>query len=59
MAHIQGETRNQYSMLPPVLEDWIPKDHPARVVEIFVESLNLKELGFQEQNEKTGYNTLT
>ena len=54
MAHIRGIDKNQYSMLPPVLEDWIPEEHPARVVEMFVESLNLMELGFREQNEKTG-----
>lgn len=34
-------------LLPPSLEDWISKDHPSRYIREFVESLDLKELGFK------------
>jgi transposase len=54
MSHIEGIAKNQYTMLPPVLDDWLPIKHRARTVEMFVESLELKELGMVEKNEKTG-----
>jgi len=34
-------------LLPPSLEDWISKDHPSRYIREFVESLDLKEIGFK------------
>lgn len=37
----------QEFLLPPSLEDWINKDHPSRYIREFVESLDLKELGFK------------
>ncbi|MEJ5167518.1 MAG: transposase [Thermoanaerobaculia bacterium] len=30
MAHIEGKPRNQYTMLPPVMDEWIPKGHKVR-----------------------------
>ena len=54
MAQIEGVDRNQQFMFPPTLDEWVAKDHPARVVEMFVESLDTKELGFSEKNRKTG-----
>jgi len=54
MAHIKGTDRDQYSMLPPVLDDWIPEEHPARIIEMFVESLEIEGYGVAEKNKKTG-----
>ncbi|MHB9132690.1 MAG: transposase [Armatimonadota bacterium] len=36
----------QWYLFPPVLEDWIPADHPVQFVRDFVASLDLVALGF-------------
>jgi len=46
MNYIQGEDRYQIRLLPPVLDDYIAKDNPVRVIDAFVENLDLSELGF-------------
>lgn len=54
MAHIQGLSKDQYMLLPPSVEEWLPKDHPARIIELFVSRLDINELGFIEENEISG-----
>lgn len=44
----------QQFLLPPSLEDWVPADHPARFVREFVESLDLKGLGFKVEDNEEG-----
>ena len=47
MGHfIEGADRNQSTLFPECLEDWIGEDNPVRVVDVFVEELDLAELGF-------------
>jgi transposase len=41
-------------LLPPSLEDWISKDHPSRYIREFVESLDLKEMGFKVMTNDEG-----
>ena len=43
---IEGEDRKQVTLLPECLEDYIGEDNPVRVVDVFVDELNLAELGF-------------
>ena len=43
---IQGEGRNQVTLLPECLDDYITEDNPVRVVDVFVDELDLSELGF-------------
>jgi transposase len=43
---IEGEDRTQVSLLPPCLEDYVEAENPVRVVEVFVDGLDLDGLGF-------------
>jgi transposase len=43
---IQGEDRTQVTLLPECLDDYIAEDNPVRVVDAYVEELDLEELGF-------------
>jgi len=44
---IEGEDRNQVTLLPQCLDDFIDEDNPVRVVDVFVDELNLLKLGFE------------
>src|SRR5258708_26157609 len=44
---IEGEERTQVTLLPPCLEDYVEAENPVRVVEVFVDGLDLGELGFE------------
>jgi transposase len=44
---IEGETRSQAVLFPDHLDDWIAEDNPVRVIDVFVDELELKGLGFQ------------
>jgi len=43
---IEGVDRAQSTLFPAYLEDWVDEDNPARVIDIFVEELDLGALGF-------------
>ncbi len=43
---IDGTGRSQASLFPERLEDWICEDNPVRIVDVFVEALDLTKLGF-------------
>jgi transposase len=44
---IEGEDRSQVTLLPECLDDYIAEDNPVRVVDAYVEELDLPELGFE------------
>ena len=44
---IEGVDRSQSTLFPERLEDFIAEDNPVRVVDVFVEQLDLRELGFK------------
>lgn len=44
---IEGEHRNQVTLLPECLDDYIAEDNPVRVVDAYVEELDLQALGFE------------
>ncbi|WP_416136312.1 IS1182 family transposase [Cypionkella sp.] len=44
---IDGISRDQTTLFPERLDDWIGEDHLARVVDLFVDQLDLGTLGFQ------------
>jgi transposase len=43
---VEGVDRGQSMLLPECLDDWIDENNPVRVIDAFVEALNLAELGF-------------
>jgi len=44
---IQGEHRTQNTLFPETLDDYVTECNPVRVVEVFVEGLDLGTLGFE------------
>jgi transposase len=47
MPHLQGTDRNAVLSLPPTLDQYIAPDNPARVIDAFVDQLDLQALGFK------------
>ena len=45
MAYINGFDRNQVQMITASLDDFIAQDNPVRVIDAYVNSLDLKKLG--------------
>ena len=44
---IEGASRSQSTLFPEYLEDWVGDDNPVRVIDVFVEELDLGDLGFE------------
>lgn len=47
MGHIQGMDRNQVLLFPEAVEDYIDEANPVRFIDAFVDSPDLKALGFE------------
>ena len=43
---VEGIDRGQATLFPEYLEDWIDVDNPVRVIDAFVDKLDLSGLGF-------------
>ena len=41
---VEGEARDQISLLPECVEDYVGEDNPVRVVDVFVDELDLHAL---------------
>ena len=48
MAFIEGEDRGQRALFPATLDEYVAEDSPVRVIDAFVDSLDLAELGFSK-----------
>ena len=44
---VEGEDRSQSTLFPERLDDFVDEDNPVRVVDVFVDHLNLNSLGFE------------
>ena len=51
---IEGENRSQATLLPERLDDYIAEDSSVRVIDVFVDDLDLSGLGFKSTPEPTG-----
>jgi transposase len=44
---IEGEARTQATLLPDCLADYVAEENPTRVVDVFVDELDVVALGFE------------
>ena len=43
---VEGVDRGQSTLFPDCLDDWVVEDNPVRVIDVFVDELDLGDLGF-------------
>src|ERR1700693_212023 len=48
MAHVTGQSRYQSTLFPEVLDEVVGRDDPVRVIDAFVDTLDLAALGFSK-----------
>jgi transposase len=53
MSYIRGESREQITLFPEAVDDYISAENPVRFIEAFVDALDMEGLGFvrSEPNE--------
>ena len=51
---IEGESRSQATLFPERIDDYIAEENAVRVVDVFVDELDLASLGFKTLPEATG-----
>lgn len=51
---IEGENRYQSTMFPELLDDYVGEDSATRVVDVFIDRLDLSGLGFKTEPADTG-----
>lgn len=55
MGYIEGQSREQISLFPNSIDQYITGENPARVIDVFVDGLDLNDLGFDKaQSKATG-----
>ena len=52
MRHISGVSRRQATLLPDTLDDYVDEDHPVRVIDACVDTLDMKVLGFSKAERR-------
>jgi len=51
---IEGLDRNQTTLLPECIDDYVEEENPVRAIDAFVDMLELGALGFEIEPEETG-----
>jgi len=51
---IEGEDRNQATLFPERIDDYVAEDSPVRVVDVFIDDLDVSGLGFRTEPNATG-----
>lgn len=49
MGYIEGADRDQIMLLPECVEDYVAEDNPVRVIDTFVDGLDIAALGFNPE----------
>ena len=52
MSYIQGVSRKQAVLFPDTVDDYIEEDDPARLMDLFVDRLDLQKMGFVRSEPK-------
>jgi len=50
--HIKGQSRTQATLFPEALDDFVTDENPVRVIDAFVDSVDLASLGFKKVKTK-------
>ncbi|HJL52826.1 MAG TPA: IS1182 family transposase [Arenicellales bacterium] len=51
---IAGEDRSQSTLFPERIDDYVTEDNAVRVVDVFIDDLDLSGLGFKTESKETG-----
>ncbi len=51
MVYIKGHKRNQLVMFPACMDDYVTEDNIVRFLDNFVDTLDMKELGFKRPTQ--------
>lgn len=54
MSYIKGQDRNQITLLPEAIDDYIDKNNAVRFIDAFVNVLDLKNIKFKYAEPKQG-----
>ena len=54
MKFIQGHNRNQINLFPVSLDQSIDPENEVRIIDLFVESLSIKDYGFRIEFPENG-----
>ncbi len=54
MRFIQGQSRDQINLFPVSLDRSIDPDNEVRIIDLFVESLSIKDYGFRKDFTENG-----
>jgi transposase len=51
---IEGENRHQATLFPERLDDYVHEESPVRVIDVFIDELDISGLGFKTEPAETG-----
>ena len=51
---IEGEDRTQATLFPERIDDYVAEDNPVRVIDVFIDDLDISGLGFKSEPAATG-----
>ncbi len=51
---IEGENRQQSTLFPERVDDYVAEDSSVRVIDVFIDGLDISGLGFRSQPSETG-----
>ncbi len=53
--HIKGQSRTQATLFPEALDDFVTDENSVRVIDAFVDSIDLASLGFEKSHNQSNW----